>query len=232
MIESLAVVIPVLDEQESIRGLVDRCVAACDPLGRRYEIILVDDGSTDDSVVRMRDRERAHPGRVKVVVLGRNHGQHVAVMRGFREATAGTGADAVVTIDADLQNPPEEIPRIVRALDDGHDVVGTVRVDRRDTVLRRIPSALTNFIVRRTTGVRMSDCGCMLRGYRRPIVEAMLAWTGRGTFIPVLANRFARHATEIRVRHDARAEGASRYGLLKLLRLQADLLRTVLGAPS
>ena len=107
----------------------------------------------------------------------------------FRDAVTRVGADAVITMDGDLQNPPEEIPRVVLALDEGHDVVGTVRVDRQDTLLRRIPSTVTNFIVRRTTGVRMSDYGCMLRGYRRPVVEAMLGCAGKGTFIPVLANR-------------------------------------------
>ena len=166
-----------------------------------------------------------------MVSLDRNYGQHHAVMRGFHEAIARIGADAVVTIDADLQNPPEEIPRVVHALDRGHDVVGTVRVDRRDPLLRRIPSAVTNFVVRKATGVRMSDYGCMLRGYRRPVVEAMLACTGKGTFVPVLANRFARRPTEIPVSHAPRVEGESRYGLLKLTRLQLKLLFTLVTLP-
>ena len=231
MIKVLAIIIPVLDEQQTVGPLIDRCVKACTGLGRRFKIILVDDGSTDDSVRLMREKVAAYPGLVKVLVLGRNHGQHHAVMCGFRDAMTRMGADAVVTIDADLQNPPEEIPRVVGALDDGHDVVGTVRVDRQDTLLRRIPSTVTNFIVRRTTGIRMSDYGCMLRGYRRPVVEAMLACTGKGTFIPVLANRFARRATEIPVSHAPRAQGESRYGLLRLMRLQLSLLATLATAP-
>ncbi len=227
MLDPLSVVIPVLNEQGTIPALVDRCVAACDRLGRRYEIILVDDGSSDDSVRLIREKATVYPGLVSVVVLGRNHGQHHAVMCGFRDAMARVGADAVVTIDGDLQNPPEEIPRVVLALGEGHDVVGTVRVDRRDTLLRRIPSTVTNFIVRKMTGVRMSDYGCMLRGYRRPVVEAMLACTGKGTFVPVLANRFARRPTEISVSHAPRAQGESRYGLLRLMRLQLKLLLTL-----
>ena len=231
MIESLAVVIPVLDEQQTVGPLIDQCIKACTGIVRRFEIILVDDGSCDDSVRLIREKATAHPGLVSVVVLGRNHGQHHAVMCGFRDAIDRLGADAVVTIDADLQNPPEEIPRVVLALDEGHDVVGTVRVDRRDTLLRRIPSTVTNFIVRKTTGVRMSDYGCMLRGYRRPVVEAMLACAGKGTFVPVLANRFARRATEIPVSHAPRAQGRSRYGLLRLIRLQLKLLLTLATAP-
>ncbi len=226
MIESLAIVVPVLNERQTVGPLIDRCVEACAGLGRRVEIILVDDGSTDDSVRLIREKAAAYRGLVTLVVLGRNYGQHHAVMCGFREAMAG-GADAVVTIDADLQNPPEEIPRVVGALDEGHDVVGTVRLDRRDTLMRRIPSSITNFMVRKTTGVRMSDYGCMLRGYRRPVVEAMLTCTGKGTFIPVLANRFARRATEIPVSHAPRAQGESKYGLLRLMRLQAKLLVTL-----
>ena len=231
MLDPLAVVVPVLNERGTIAALIDRCVKACAGLGRRFEIILIDDGSSDDSVRLIRERAIAHPGLVSVVVLGRNHGQHHAVMCGFRDAIDRLGADAVVTIDADLQNPPEEIPRVVLALDEGHDVVGTVRLDRRDTLLRRIPSTVTNFIVRKTTGVRMSDYGCMLRGYRRPVVEAMLACAGKGTFVPVLANRFARRATEIPVSHAPRAQGESRYGLVRLIRLQLKLLLTLATAP-
>ena len=128
----------------------------------------------------------------------------------------------MITLDADLQNPPEEIPRLLEAIDDGNDVVGTVRTPREDSILRRLPSAIVNRAVQHATGVMMTDYGCMLRAYRRQVVDAMLVCPERSTFIPVLANSFARRTTEIEVEHAARAEGESKYGLWKLVVLQFD----------
>jgi undecaprenyl-phosphate 4-deoxy-4-formamido-L-arabinose transferase len=136
-----------------------------------------------------------------------------------------------VTLDADLQNPPEDIPRLVEAALEGNDVVGTVRVPREDSLFRRTASAITNLVVQRVTGVRMHDYGCMLRAYRRPVVDALLASRDRKTFIPILANRYARRTTEIEVGHAPRRSGTSKYGLFDLLRLQMDLLISLTSTP-
>jgi undecaprenyl-phosphate 4-deoxy-4-formamido-L-arabinose transferase len=166
-------------------------------------------------------------GDVVAVLLNRNYGQHAAVMAGLAQASG----DTIVTLDADLQNPPEEIPRLVAKIDEGFDVVGTIRENRQDSLLRRLPSRLVNTAVRKATGVPMSDYGCMLRAYRRSVVDAVLACRERSTFIPVLANSFASKTTEIPVRHAERAAGTSKYGLWKLVNLQFDLLTSMTAFP-
>jgi undecaprenyl-phosphate 4-deoxy-4-formamido-L-arabinose transferase len=137
----------------------------------------------------------------------------------------------VVTLDADLQNPPEEIPRLVEALRAGNDVVGTVREHRQDSLFRKIASRLVNRMTARATGVAMSDYGCMLRGYRRHIVDAMLQCRERSTFIPVLALSFARTSVELPVAHAARSNGESKYSLWRLINLQLDLMTTMTKLP-
>jgi len=148
-------------------------------------------------------------------------------MAGFMEARG----DIIVTLDADLQNPPEEVPKLVKKVEEGFDVVGSVRVQRRDTFFRRIASAAVNKVAQKATGVVMHDYGCMLRAYRRPIVDAMLQCHERSTFIPILANSFARRATEVEVSHAARSEGDSKYGLWGLINLQFDLLTSTTTFP-
>jgi len=215
----LSIVIPVYNEEENLDGLVTRLVATCEGINREYEIILVDDGSRDGSERKIVAAAQTNPGRLIGVMLNRNYGQHSAIMAGFAEATG----DVIVTLDADLQNPPEEIPRLIERIDAGADVVGSVRIDRRDSVLRRFPSWLINTMVRKVTGVRMRDYGCMLRAYRREIIDAMLQCHERSTFIPVLANTFARRADEIEVRHAERSAGASKYSPWRLVNLLFDL---------
>ena len=183
----LSVVVPVLDEEASLPELIRRCLAVFDALDYRCELILVDDGSRDASPLLIRDAAHRHRGRVVGVILNRNYGQHAAVIAGLAEARG----DVVVTIDADLQNPPEEIPKLLPHVEDGCDVVGSVRLARRDHWLRRIASSLVNRLVRRATGVMMHDYGCMLRAYRRPVVDAILRCGERSTFVPILANCFA-----------------------------------------
>jgi undecaprenyl-phosphate 4-deoxy-4-formamido-L-arabinose transferase len=222
----LSVVIPVYNEAENLDELVPRCLEAGRACEGPFEILLVDDGSTDGSTGLIERASAEHP-EVVGVLLNRNYGQHAAVMAGF-EACRG---EIVVTLDADLQNPPEEIPRLVEAAREGFDVVGTVRRGRRDTLFRRLSSALVNRAVQRSTGVMMHDYGCMLRAYRRHIVEAMLQCTEHSTFIPVLANGFARKTTEIEVGHEARRGGSSKYSLYKLVKLMFDLLTSMTTAP-
>jgi len=186
-------------------------------------MILVDDGSTDGSAERLESAAADHPGRVIAVLLNRNYGQHAAVMAGFAQARG----EIVVTLDADLQNPPEEIPKLLHKINEGYDVVGSVRLDRRDTLFRRLASRLVNQVARRAGSADMHDYGCMLRAYRRHIVHAMLQCRERSTFIPILANSFARRAAEVPVRHAERAGGDSKYSLWKLINLQFDLLTSM-----
>ena len=224
---SLSVVVPVYNEEQTLDALVGRCIAACEQAAESFELILVDDGSADGSVRLIIEASERYPGVVTGVFLNRNYGQHAAVMAGFAEARGQT----VVTLDADLQNPPEEIPRVVQAIEGGADVVGTIRVPRCDSLFRRLCSSMVNRGVRRATGVMMHDYGCMLRAYRRHIVKAMLQCTERSTFIPILANYFAHRPAEIEVRHESRPAGSSKYSLWKLVNLQFDLLTSMTTSP-
>lgn len=221
-VPELSVVIPVYNEKDNLPELIDRCLAACKTTRRSFEIILVDDGSRDGSR-NIISRAAVHHPTVVAVILNRNYGQHAAVFAGLDQSKG----EIVVTLDADLQNPPEEIPNLVREMDRGVDVVGTVRQNRKDTVFRRNASAMINWIVRRTTGVMMHDYGCMLRAYRRPIVNAMLQCREHSTFIPILANSFAGSTAEIPVRHAPREKGNSQYSFMKLISLQFDLLTSM-----
>ncbi|MFH1481274.1 MAG: glycosyltransferase [Pseudomonadota bacterium] len=224
---SLSVVIPVFNEEENLHELIRRCLGACEGLGKPFEIILVDDGSTDRSRETIRQGAEQYPDRILGVFLNRNYGQHAAVMAGFAESKG----DIVVTLDADLQNPPEEIPKLIRKIEAGFDVVGTVRIPRSDTLFRRLSSFMVNKAAQKATGVIMHDYGCMLRAYRRPIVDTMLRCDERSTFIPVLANSFARETAEIEVNHEWRSRGNSKYGLWKLINLQFDLLTSMTTFP-
>lgn len=206
-IKFVSIVIPVYNEQESLPELLLRTEAACAKLPYAFEIVLVDDGSRDDSAQILQDASEREGSHIVAVILNRNYGQHAAIMAGFEQCKG----DVVITLDADLQNPPEEIPRLVEQAALGYDVVGTVRSNRQDSAWRRWPSRLINVAVQRSTGVAMSDYGCMLRAYRRTIVDAMLACRERSTFIPILANSFARHTTEVLVQHAEREHGDSKY---------------------
>ena len=224
---SLSVVIPVFNEEENLDELIRRCLSACDRTGRLFEIILVDDGSSDSSAEKIDLAAKHNSGKVVGVFLNRNYGQHAAVFAGFKQSIG----DIVITLDADLQNPPEEIPRLVDAMDKGYDVVGSVRTHRRDTLFRRVAAAIINKGVQKSTGVMMHDYGCMLRAYRRHVVEAMLMCKEHSTFIPILANSFARITTEIPVKHEARKQGQSKYSLMKLVMLHFDLLTSMTTFP-
>jgi undecaprenyl-phosphate 4-deoxy-4-formamido-L-arabinose transferase len=227
MSSSLSVVIPVFNEIKNLDKLLKRCLATCSDMGCPYEIILIDDGSKDGSREKITAAAQENGGLVIGVLLNRNYGQHAAVMAGFDEARG----DIVVTLDADLQNPPEEIPRLVQKIEEGYDVVGTVRASRQDTLFRRIASWIVNKAAQKATGVVMHDYGCMLRAYRKHIVKAMLQCEERSTFIPVLANSFASSTTEIEVQHAVRSEGDSKYSLWRLINLQFDLLTSMTTFP-
>jgi undecaprenyl-phosphate 4-deoxy-4-formamido-L-arabinose transferase len=217
---SLSIVIPVYNEEAALPALFARLYPAMDALGIPYECVFVDDGSRDRSVAVLRAQHAARPAETRVVILQRNFGQHAAILAGFERARG----DAVITLDADLQNPPEEIPRLLEALRAGHDYVGTIRRGRRDHWARRSFSRLINAIRDRTTNIRVTDQGCMLRAYGRPVVDAMNASVEIKTFLPALGYLYARDPTEIEVAHEARLTGKSKYSLYSLIRLNFDLM--------
>ncbi|MFK3659625.1 MULTISPECIES: undecaprenyl-phosphate 4-deoxy-4-formamido-L-arabinose transferase [Enterobacterales] len=226
-VKKVSVVIPVYNEQESLPELIRRTDAACATLNRDYEILLVDDGSSDDSARMLCLAAEAPGSHVVAVLLNRNYGQHSAIMAGFSHVTG----DLIITLDADLQNPPEEIPRLVEKADEGYDVVGTVRQNRQDSIFRKTASKTINRLIQRTTGKAMGDYGCMLRAYRRHIVDAMLNCHERSTFIPILANTFARRAVEIPVMHAEREFGDSKYSFMRLINLMYDLVTCLTTTP-
>lgn len=222
----LSVVIPVYNEEANLAALMNRLTPVMKGMWKRYEIILVDDGSRDNSLSLL--KEFAKEPFVKVVELTRNYGQHAAIMAGFSVSSG----DIIVTMDADLQNPPEEIPKLVSVMEDGpYDVVGTIRKGRKDSFLRIWPSKIINMVARKITGVHMRDWGCMLRAYRRPVVERMIACQEHSTFIPALATVFAKRVTEIEVAHEERFGGKSNYPLRKLINLQFDLVSAFSDLP-
>src|SRR5579884_3930989 len=216
----VSVVVPVYNEEASLPALFGRLYAALDRLGVRYECVFVDDGSRDRSAALLRGQQQARPRETRIVLFQRNFGQHAAILAGFEHAAG----DVVVTIDADLQNPPEEIGRLLEAARAGHDYVGTIRRGRQDPLGRRWMSRLINLIRERTTPIRITDQGCMLRAYSRGIVDAINASPEVNTFIPALGYLYARDPVEIEVAHEARHAGTSKYSLYKLIRLNFDLM--------
>ncbi|MCP3967302.1 MAG: glycosyltransferase [Lentisphaerae bacterium] len=223
----VSVVVPVFNEEGCLQELIDRSVKALDSTGKRFELILVDDGSEDATAEIMTKASEKNPDKVVSCFLNRNFGQHNAILAGFSIVRG----DLVLTIDADLQNPPEEIPNLVAKAEEGYDVIGTVRQNRQDSFLRKLPSKIVNKMTQLATGVNMTDYGCMLRAYRRHIVEAMLQCNERSTFIPVLGNSFARYTCEIPVGHNERSIGDSKYSLWKLINLQFNLLTCMTTFP-
>ena len=216
----VSVVIPVFNEEASLDALFARLYPALDALRLPYECIFVDDGSRDRSVAMLRAQQQARPAVTRVIIFQSNFGQHAAIMAGFEHAAG----EAIVTLDADLQNPPEEIGRLVAAIQAGHDYVGTIRRGRQDHWARRWMSRIINNLRDRTTHIRITDQGCMLRAYSHAVVAAINATREVNTFIPALAYLYARNPTEIEVAHEARAAGQSKYSFYKLIRLNFDLM--------
>ena len=216
----VSVVIPVYNEEQSLPPLFARLYPALDALQVSYEIVFVSDGSTDRSAALLREQFERRPEVTRVVLFSGNFGQHMAIMAGFEYCRG----NRVVTLDADLQNPPEEIGNLLAAMDRGHDYVGSMRRQRQDTAFRRHASQAMNWIRERITRIRMTDQGCMLRAYDRHIVDAIIRSSEINTFIPALAYTYAGSPTEIEVAHEERAAGVSKYSLYSLLRLNFDLV--------
>jgi undecaprenyl-phosphate 4-deoxy-4-formamido-L-arabinose transferase len=217
---TVSVVIPVFNEESALQQLFDRLYPVLDRLGHQYEVLFVDDGSSDRSVAVLREQFAKRPDSTRIVVLARNVGQHMAILAGFAQSRG----EYVITLDADLQNPPEEICNIVAAMDQGADYVGTVRKDRHDVFWRKAASRLMNRFRERTTQIQITDQGCMLRGYDRNIVDAINSCVEVSTFVPALGYTFARNPVEIEVSHAERVVGKSKYSIYRLIRLNFDLM--------
>ncbi|HET8609303.1 MAG TPA: glycosyltransferase [Burkholderiales bacterium] len=215
-----SVIIPVYNEEESLPALFERLYPALDQLQLPYEVLFINDGSHDHSAALLREQFAKRPDATRVILLHGNYGQHMAIMAGFEHCRGRR----VITLDADLQNPPEEIGRLLEAMDVGHDYVGTIRHQRKDSAFRRHASRAMNWVRERITHIRMTDQGCMLRAYSRDIVDAINDCHEINTFIPALAYTFAQRPTEIEVTHEERTAGQSKYSVYRLIRLNFDLV--------
>jgi undecaprenyl-phosphate 4-deoxy-4-formamido-L-arabinose transferase len=216
----LSVVIPVYNEEAVLPTLFSRLYPSLDALKIPYEIVFVNDGSKDRSVALLRQQFSARPHETRVVLFHANFGQHSAVMAGLAYARG----EYVVTLDADLQNPPEEIGKLVDMLDQGYDYVGTIRQQRQDSLWRRSFSKVINKIREWITPVRITDQGCMMRGYARSVVTALNQTREVNTFIPALASLYAMRPIEVPIAHEERFAGRSKYSLYSLVRLNFDLI--------
>lgn len=223
----LSIVIPVYNEEAGLNALFARLYTALDALARPYEVIFVNDGSQDQSAALLADQFRARPENTRVILLNGNYGQHMAILAGF-EAARG---EIIVTLDADLQNPPEEIGKLVQKMHEGHDYVGTIRRQRQDSLWRRKASRAMNQLRERITHIRMTDQGCMMRAYSRHIIDTINRCGELNTFIPALAYTFAQRPVEIEVAHEERFAGTSKYSFYSLMRLNFDLVTGFSVAP-
>jgi undecaprenyl-phosphate 4-deoxy-4-formamido-L-arabinose transferase len=220
----LSVIIPVYNEEEGLNALFDRLYPALDQAASQfmlsYEIIFINDGSKDRSAAILAMQYEKRPDVSRVVLFANNFGQHMAIMAGFEYAHG----EYIITLDADLQNPPEEIGKIVRQLEGGHDYVGTIRENRQDSWFRKNASRAMNHLRDKMTRITMTDQGCMMRGYHRRIINLVSQCQEANTFIPALAYTFANNPIEITVKHEERFAGESKYSLYQLIRLNFDLV--------
>jgi undecaprenyl-phosphate 4-deoxy-4-formamido-L-arabinose transferase len=216
----LSVVIPVYNEEQGLQALFDRLYPALDRLGIAYEIVFVNDGSRDRSAAILREQFQKRPDVTRVILFNGNFGQHMAIMAGFERCRG----QRVVTLDADLQNPPEDTHLLLAKMDEGHDYVGSIRRQRNDSWWRHIASRFVNSMRERTTRIKMTDQGCMFRAYDRRIIDAINSCEEVSTFIPALAYTFARNPAEVVVGHEERALGESKYSMYSLIRLNFDLM--------
>ena len=223
----LSVVIPVYNEEASLETLYGRLMPALDTLGKTFEVILANDGSRDDSSKILAELHHRRPNEIRVIEFNRNYGQHMAIMAGLTHSRG----DVVVTMDADLQNYPEDIAKLLEKIDEGHDVVGGYRENRQDKFWRIACSRFHNWLRMKLTKIQMKDEGCMLRAYTRDVVDHMIHCKESSTFIPALAVSFASNPTDVPVRHAARAQGESNYNLYKLIRYNFDFFANFSRAP-
>ena len=217
---TLSVVIPIYNEEAGLAALFARLYPALDALGLSYEIIFVNDGSRDNSGTILAEQFRLRPDVTRVILFNGNYGQHMAILAGF-DVTRG---DITVTLDADLQNPPEEIGKLIEKIREGYDYVGSIRRVRQDSAWRTVCSKLMNRLRERITNISITDQGNMLRAYGRNVIDLVNQCGEVNTFVPALAYKFARRPTEVTVEHEERAAGESKYSLYSLIRLNFDLV--------
>ena len=223
----LAIVIPVFNEEEVLPTLFKRLFPVLDSMNKSYEVIFINDGSKDNSIHLLEEVYNKRPQQIKVIDFNKNYGQHMAIMAGFENSDA----DVVVTMDADLQNYPEDIPLLIEKVEKGHDVVGGYRLNRQDKKWRLFVSKLHNSLRLKLTGIDMVDEGCMLRAYTNDIVQRVISTKENSTFLPALAHSFATNPIDVGVRHAAREEGTSSYNLYKLIRYNFDFFANFSKAP-
>jgi undecaprenyl-phosphate 4-deoxy-4-formamido-L-arabinose transferase len=223
----LSIVIPVYNEELNLPTLFQRLYPVLDALGRSYEIVFTNDGSHDRSIELLKAQYTARPDVTRVIDFNANYGQHMAIMAAFERVRGET----IVTLDADLQNPPEEIPKLLEKIDAGFDYVGGYRLKRQDSFFRTYASKLINFAREKFTSIKMTDQGCMLRAYRRPIIDAIIRSGAINTFIPALAYSFSGNPGEVGVKHEERHAGVSNYSFYSLIRLNFDLITGFSIAP-
>jgi len=223
----LSVVIPVYNEELNLPTLFTRLYPVLDGLGRKYEIIFTNDGSHDRSIELLKAQFAARPDVTRVIDFNANYGQHMAIMAAFERVRG----DVIITLDADLQNPPEEIPKLLEKIAAGHDYVGGYRLNRQDSFFRTYASKLINFVREKTTSIEMTDQGCMLRAYSRQVIDAIVRSGAINTFIPALAYSFASNPAEVGVKHEERHAGVSNYSFYALIRLNFDLITGFSLAP-
>jgi undecaprenyl-phosphate 4-deoxy-4-formamido-L-arabinose transferase len=223
----LSIVVPVYNEEANLPVLFARLYPVLDAIGRRYEIIFTNDGSADRSIELLRGQFKARPDVTRVIDFNSNYGQHMAIMAAFEHVRG----EVIVTLDADLQNPPEEIPKLLVKMDAGHDYVGGFRLNRQDSFFRTYASKIINFVREKTTSIEMTDQGCMLRAYSRAIIDAIVRSGAINTFIPALAYSFSGNPAEVGVKHEERHAGVLNYSFYGLIRLNFDLITGFSIAP-
>jgi undecaprenyl-phosphate 4-deoxy-4-formamido-L-arabinose transferase len=217
----ISVVIPVYNEQDNIPHLISRLMPALDALNRSYEVVITNDGSRDKSWELLEEAYESHLGKIQLINFHANYGQHMAIIAAFEVARGQT----IITLDADLQNPPEEISKLMVQIDAGFDYVGGYRDERRgDPIYRGVFSRLMNYVREKITDIKMRDQGCMFRAYSREVIDQIIESRERSTFIPALAYKFSKNPTEVELKHEQRAAGISKYNMYKLIRLNFDLI--------
>ena len=217
----LSVVVPAYNEEPNIDELCSRLVKVLEDTHRTFEIIIVNDGSKDDSLQKLLEWYNKYPKYFRILDFNSNFGHHNALWAGFEHVRG----DVIITMDADLQNPPEELPKLLVKIDEGYDYVGSYRLGKRqDAKWRDWASKIDNKIRGKITDIHMSDQGCMLRAYKRSIIDAIIQCGDDTAFIPALAYKFSSKYTEIGMRHAPRFRGETKYGLYYLLRTHFDLM--------
>jgi undecaprenyl-phosphate 4-deoxy-4-formamido-L-arabinose transferase len=216
----ISVLIPVFNEEETIPHLCEKVFTSLKSLKRSWEVVFIDDGSTDDSLELLKKERQKYSDKMVIVELDGNFGQHQALVAGMSAAHG----EYMITLDADLQNPPSEVLKVEAEMEKGFDYVGTIRVDRNDKFWRKFLSKINNRIREAITNIKITDQGCMLRGYHRRIVNLILKSEESSVYLPALGYNFSRKPTEIEVQHDAREYGKSKYSFYRLLRLNFDIM--------